>query len=359
MHRSFERLHLHLSRHPMGFPKTASRHELEILKRVFTREEAEIALSLNLRLQSVGQLSEKTGIEKEELAKLLANMADKGAILEHKHKGEEPRYALVSFVPGIYEFQVQRMDEQVARAFEEIYPDLAKEIAGSSTPWMRVLPAEQSISSMEVVPYQKASELISQVETVAITDCICRKEQKLVGRGCDRPRDSICMYFNLWAEFVIDKGIGQRAAVADALKVLERGENAGLVHTGLNVMEQMGGMCQCCPCCCGVLRSVTEFKLARGVAKSDFYSTVDIDLCNGCESCLAACPVSAISMDDEKAVVNTAECIGCGVCVVECPTGATSLVAKKQEDIVPPPRNWTEALLAIGKEKGKTYFFTK
>jgi len=200
--------------------------------------------------------------------------------------------------------------------------------------------------------------MVSNVQTVAITDCICRKEKKLVGRGCARPLDLICMYFTPWAEFAIDKGIAQKATVEDALKVLQRAENAGLVHLGVNVLENISGMCQCCPCCCGVLRTVTELKMPTGVAKSDFLSQVDIELCNGCESCLAVCPVQAISMEDEKAVVNSAECIGCGVCVLECPTEALSLATKKQEDIVLPPRNWVEMLLAIAEEKGRTYFFT-
>jgi heterodisulfide reductase subunit A-like polyferredoxin len=64
---------------------------------------------------------------------------------------------------------------------------------------------------------------------------------------------------------------------------------------------------------------------------SDFHSTVDIELCNGCEVCIAICPVSAISMEEERAVVNVARCIGCGLCVLECPEEATSLAPRKQE----------------------------
>ena len=43
--------------------------------------------------------------------------------------------------------------------------------------------------------------------------------------------------------------------------------------------------------------------------------------CIGCESCVSACPVEAISMVDEKAKVSN-ECIDCGECVEECPVGA-------------------------------------
>lgn len=360
MHHMYNELSQHLARHPAGFPTTPGGLEIDILKKLFTKEEAELALHLTPRPQTVEKLSEKTGIAKDELAKILAKMADKGLIFEVK-KNNQFRYGLVAFVPGIYEFQVQRLDEQLAHAFEHLYPHLVKDIAGAKTPWMRVLPAEQSISGTEVIPYQRASEMISQVPNISITDCICRKEQKLVGRGCARPLDSICLYLGPWADFAIDKGIGRKGTLQDALKVLERAENAGLVHLGLNVMENMVGMCNCCSCCCGVMRAVTQFNMPTALAKSDYYSIVDIELCNGCESCVAACPVNAISMNkkDEKAVVNVDDCIGCGLCVVECAPGAISLAAKKQEDIVLPPHDGLEMWRAIAEEKRKTYFYTQ
>jgi hypothetical protein len=261
----YQQLSQHLARHPAGFPSTPGGLEVEILKKLFTKEEAEIALHLTPRPQTIAQLSEKTGIASDELAKILARMADKGLIFEGKKK-DELRYSLVAFVPGIYEFQVQNLDEQLAHAFEHLYPELVKEIAGAKTAWMRVFPAEQSLSGTEVIPYEKASEMLRQVENIAITDCICRKEQKLVGRGCARPLDSICMYFGTWAEFAIDKGIGQKATMQDALKLLERAENVGLVHLGLNAMETITGMCQCCPCCCGVMRALTQFNMPNALA---------------------------------------------------------------------------------------------
>lgn len=46
--------------------------------------------------------------------------------------------------------------------------------------------------------------------------------------------------------------------------------------------------------------------------------------CTGCGDCVDSCPVEALSIENEKAVVND-ECIDCGVCVEECPNGALSL----------------------------------
>lgn len=52
---------------------------------------------------------------------------------------------------------------------------------------------------------------------------------------------------------------------------------------------------------------------------------IDLEKCTGCSSCVEICPVGAIKIKKEKAVVNKSECVECGNCVDECPNGALSL----------------------------------
>ena len=49
---------------------------------------------------------------------------------------------------------------------------------------------------------------------------------------------------------------------------------------------------------------------------------VDNKKCIGCGSCIAACPVSAISMEDGKAKIDPEKCIKCGTCMGICPVEA-------------------------------------
>jgi len=49
------------------------------------------------------------------------------------------------------------------------------------------------------------------------------------------------------------------------------------------------------------------------------------DLCIGCEVCIAICPVGAISLQKEKAVI-TGKCVGCGACVSDCPQAAIEII---------------------------------
>ncbi len=49
---------------------------------------------------------------------------------------------------------------------------------------------------------------------------------------------------------------------------------------------------------------------------------VDKEACIGCTACVGACPVDALSMQDDKAVCDDDKCVDCGACISECPTGA-------------------------------------
>lgn len=51
---------------------------------------------------------------------------------------------------------------------------------------------------------------------------------------------------------------------------------------------------------------------------------VDNQRCTGCRSCVDACPVNAIKIENEKAVIND-DCVECGVCIPQCPMEAISL----------------------------------
>lgn len=51
---------------------------------------------------------------------------------------------------------------------------------------------------------------------------------------------------------------------------------------------------------------------------------IDRNKCNGCGSCKDICPVNAITIENDKAVISV-ECVGCGACVGQCPQSAISL----------------------------------
>jgi uncharacterized Fe-S center protein len=55
---------------------------------------------------------------------------------------------------------------------------------------------------------------------------------------------------------------------------------------------------------------------------SDVKPWINPKNCTGCEACLDHCPTQAISLEDEKAIIEDEKCIGCGECIVICKAGA-------------------------------------
>jgi ferredoxin len=293
------------------------------------------------------------GIDKKELSEKLDKMSRKGLIFRIG-EGEQKAFNLVPILPGIYEFQVNNLDKETAEIFEEYYTTaLGNEIFSGQTPFFKVAPVEKEIpSEIDVFPHEKVSEMVKAADMLAVADCICRKEQKLVGKGCDAPTDN-CLMFGHWARFYVGNGLARQVSQEEALEVLDKAAEAGLVHCSGNT--QMGHMaiCNCCGCCCGVLRGITHLKNPGAVAKSEFILNLNTEECIGCGACIDRCQVKALELQDDIAVVDRERCIGCGVCVMTCPVEALSLERKSAEEIKMPVKDFGELMVKIGQEKGR------
>jgi Pyruvate/2-oxoacid:ferredoxin oxidoreductase delta subunit len=128
----------------------------------------------------------------------------------------------------------------------------------------------------------------------------------------------------------------------EALAVLRRAAEAGLVHSVSNNQRDTWYICNCCTCSCAILRGMAEMGVANVVARSAFVNQVDETLCLACQDCLDFCQFDALSVDT-VAVVDSRRCVGCGVCVLACPEEALFLVRRKDDEILPPPetnREW-------------------
>ncbi|MGB5425119.1 MAG: 4Fe-4S ferredoxin, partial [Desulfobacterales bacterium] len=84
----YNKLAQHLDTLPGGYPATESGIELRILKRLFTPEEAEIAVHLNLMPEPATAIAQRIGVDEATLAPLLIDMSHKGLIIRLERKGE-------------------------------------------------------------------------------------------------------------------------------------------------------------------------------------------------------------------------------------------------------------------------------
>jgi ferredoxin len=323
---------------PNGFPATESGVELKILAKLFTPEEAALALQLKLTPESAEHIAQRTGDDPQEIEAILDGMAERGLIRAKRGQGRVA-YGLVPFVVGIYELQLAHMDEEFARLFEDYYREAFHELLGVRPPVQRVIPVEQNVPvDIEIMPYERASELLGEAQSWGVMDCICRKQKKLIGQGCEHPLD-VCMIFSRRPGTFDESEVIRALTKEEALGVLHRAEEAGLVHTVGNTQQGVFYVCNCCTCSCAILRGVAEYGLTSAVAPSAFRSSVDEDLCTGCELCLDRCQFGALSVVDSVCQVDERRCFGCGLCITACGDDALSLAPRAADQVKPPPES--------------------
>ncbi len=147
---------------------------------------------------------------------------------------------------------------------------------------------------------------------------------------------------------------GRAISKEEAAQLLEKTEEAGLVHLTWNMQDGQFFICNCCGCCCGVLRSINDYGMeASKVVNSHFVAVIDADECVACGECAdERCQVNAIEEGEDNYTVIPEKCIGCGVCISTCPSDAISLVRKPDEQCVIPPQNEDEWFDARGEARG-------
>jgi H+/Na+-translocating ferredoxin:NAD+ oxidoreductase subunit B len=331
-----------LDRLPGGFPETRTGVEITILQKLFNKEEAGLAISLRPEKEAVETIADRAGIEGREAKNILKSMYKKGLIEAMFDKtGIKPKwkFSLMPFVVGFYEEQRDTMDHDLAHLFEHYWAEGgATGIMKYSPALHRVMPAQGTVKKEYILPYDEIVPMIERSEYFEMHDCICRKQQELLNkRKCDFSLD-MCM-----ALIPVKQPPGPKSITKQqALDALQRAEEEGLVHTVSNVSEGVYYICNCCGCCCGILRGITEFGLENSVAKANYLAIVDNELCPGCGICLDRCQINAITLVAGVAVVNESSCIGCGLCVSTCGSDVMHLERKPDASILVPPENKKE-----------------
>ena len=176
----YQKLAKHLDNLPGGFPPTESGVELRILRRLFTSEQAELALHLTLISEEPRVVARRAGTDTGEAARRLEEMAKQGLILrmEPENEGNPFQYMAAQFVIGIWEFHVNDLDLELIKDMNEYMPTLSEE--AWKIPQLRTIPVGRSISVQTgVLPYEKAEEMVRAQEKVLVAPCICRREHTM------------------------------------------------------------------------------------------------------------------------------------------------------------------------------------
>jgi Pyruvate/2-oxoacid:ferredoxin oxidoreductase delta subunit len=314
----------------LGYP--GSQRLEKTLRRLMDEEEAEIAVSLPC---PVAELAQRLGKSEAEMEKRIGGLFGKGVIFMTS-KG----YRFARDILQLHDATASdaRLDyiwgRELLDLWEdfcqvEFYPNWAKGIQALETPVWRVIPARKALGEgASLLPTEDLQAILDKATRFAVARCSCRR----VAKRCDLPVD-VCLQLNRAAEYAITRGTGSELTRDEAMQVLDRAAEAGLVHSVYNGPEVGGVICNCCSDCCVFYYPLSRYGgLEKGVARSRFHAEVSRTACTGCQTCVERCPFEAIEMTKVagekklKAQVDQERCFGCGVCAVGCEAEAVRLV---------------------------------
>jgi Na+-translocating ferredoxin:NAD+ oxidoreductase subunit B len=351
-------LQQHLDRQAVGFPAVKSGADIRLLQRLFTPEEARLALHLTFRSAPTEEVARRAKGEFAEgrVRELLDRMFRKGAIGWRQREGADC-WRVMPMVVGMYEAQdgeITRDFVEDARAYMRT-PAFGKSFLATGLPQMRTIPVHKSIAvERPVATYDRIRALVEKAPGPFVAlKCICREGKALDGKPCARTtRLETCLGMNHAAASVLRRKHGHELKREEALALLNKNEEEGLVLQPANA-QKPEFVCSCCGCCCGMLSMQKMLPHPVDFWSCNYHAVVEAERCISCEKCVKRCQVNAVKLKGQKQgiQINRSRCIGCGLCVTTCAKGALRL--EKKEKVTIPPRD-EEALHEeiMAKKKG-------
>jgi Fe-S-cluster-containing hydrogenase component 2/biotin operon repressor len=287
---------------------------------------------------TIEELAQKTGMGVEEIEALIEPLFKKGLLFKSK-KPEGTRYYRVRQMLQMHDstavmvnppkrmlelwkaFMAEEFNEY-SRRLEQVLP----------APVIRVIPVNVSVRpETRVLAFDDVKNIIAEAKTLAVTPCSCR----VIDGSCGKPIE-VCVQLDKAAEYALERGTGRKLEKDEALEMMKRCEEEGLVHVTGNKRTVGHVICNCCSDCCLNWPSVRT-GLGKFVVPSRFQAEVDPSKCTSCETCLDRCYFGAITMEGEgnSALVRPEKCMGCGLCLVTCPTEAITLKEVRPAEFVP------------------------
>jgi len=348
-------LQKHLDKLPVGFPPTKSGVEIDILKILFSKIEAKIALCLSLNDSSIKKIQKR--MEKKfgkkmtfnKLEKMLDKLFMEGSINRNVKKNKK-YYSNAMLVIGMFEFHVDNLSktfvEKMHQYLDEGFKD---EYFKSELPQLRTSPHIDAVAEQhKIETYDNMIKYVKNTnKNIYVANCVCKQGAELLGEPCKRVDNiEVCLMFN--QNNYVERNQARKITKKKCLKILDYAEESGLVIQPGNTREPFC-ICLCCGCCCEVLTTAKKYKKPAELFSTNYYASLDKSKCTGCRLCVDRCQIDAITVKSKKAEINHDRCIGCGLCVTKCPQNAIKLI--KKDDITVPPKNIISLYLKILKNK--------
>ena len=363
----YEKLADALEALPSGYTRTPGKLENELIKIVFTYEEAWLAGQLTRTPETAAEIAQRVGLDEEKVTVLLESMVPprkvrkdslalesgiKGVAKVEASPSKQPtveKYRLSPFIVGWFESYLNNPEpesEKFARLYEQYVIEGGGERIFAPRPGPQgVIPYRGSLKPewLKREPHNDVDAHFQRYDRFLVLDCVCKKDQVAAhGHSCDMPIKR-CGFVGMPPAVPLSENVLPRE---EAIKLWEE-----LDAMGTHVVEgfygftmgaeapQFVGGCHCCGCCCVMLISQRLGTLKESVERSNYRAVKDYDKCNNCGECIRRCQFFAHkwekTVDGRKSVYNRDLCVGCGSCGLGCESGALHLEPVSEEEWVP------------------------
>lgn len=382
---AYQQLSDRLNRFPQGAPPTDLL--FKILALLFSEREAALVSQLPVKPFNAKKAAAIWTIDESEARKVLEGLASRAILLDMPTRSGDTLYVLPPPMAGFFEFSMMRVRGDIDQKLlsELFYEYITVEedfmralLLDGETPLGRVFVNEPALldsasrmhsersaaqsknafGQLQVLDYERASEVIETAEHMGISLCYCRHKKQHLDMACDKPLD-ICMTFGGTADSLIRHGYARRVDNVEGRDLLQKAYDLNLVQFGDNVRDGVAFICNCCGCCCEAMIGLRKYGAEMPIHSTNYIPRLVLEQCNGCGKCANICPVEAMTLvsandphkpNKRKAKLDEDVCLGCGVCVRVCPTKGILLEARPERIIT--PLNSTHRFVVMALERG-------
>lgn len=330
---------------PQGAPESETLYK--ILMVMFTQEEASLVSLLPIKPFGVKDAAKIWKKSQEETFDILDGLAQKALLLDMNDSNDQ-KYVVPPPMIGFFEFALmrtgghfdQKLLSELFHQYLETEEDFMRKLLALKTPIGRVLVNENSLKQGDkayVLDYEKATEIIKNAKSVGVSRCYCRHKAEHLGENCDAPQE-VCLSINNLSHSLSKYGYAKLISNERALEILEEAYDHNLIQFAENVQDDVGFICNCCPCCCMALKGAKKMGIPQAISSSNFIASMN-ENCVNCKRCVNVCPVGCfevVKTDGKDRVEFKPDlCLGCGVCERVCKLDAIDMVKREKRIFTP------------------------
>ncbi|MBI2868532.1 MAG: ferredoxin-like protein [Chloroflexi bacterium] len=114
--------------------------------------------------------------------------------------------------------------------------------------------------------YAEAREIVANARGIALSPCTCRA----VFKNCDHPVQAELMIGASRHAFIHERPAAHREISKDeALDILKKCHEGGLMHTIVKCRDEYYAICNCCTCCCVPYRLQKNYGIGKALSRNN------------------------------------------------------------------------------------------